>query len=512
MKRVLYVLLAIAFALTLFGCKKDTRAEYHAPIDFVDLTPAPDCGYGSLVKPINLYPAHEMVVSDPNPTLMWDFEGCDIYSQTVNVSTVPDRLVGNVVHRDLLEDVRSYTVESGRLVDCTTYYWYVGAWGSADYYSDMAIFRTDFTGSCPPREPCTGAPPLPIPISPPGLSFSISTPQLLWMDSEPGCDVENYHYEVSTSPDFSEMVLEGDTSSHSVEFEDPYIFNDCSSYFWRVTAEANGYTRRSNIKQFGQMLTGSCEYHLCTAEQLVPPILLLPEEGSIITDPTPQFVWNYDFSICLPHHFNLEVSSTPDFAHVLWHTNYHENVSWIPQYEGNLSNCAKYYWRVTVRTEGEVGAVSSEIGTFYTDFGHTICGLIDRPDIPIEFVHDFGLGCVSGNQMWAIYDFLGPILGEYEVHVGNRIWPCSLMQGTNNELFCYGALAPAETELPVELFLKGLNEPVLTLEDTTPYCANVVVCQPPAEGCPRILVGYTQNQTPIYASTHWDQSQCQCVP
>jgi hypothetical protein len=512
-KRYVFILLAFAFALILFGCKKDMRAAYHAPIDFRDLTPAVNCGVGSTIKPTNLSPGGEETISDPSPDLTWDFSGCDVWMFTVNLSDEAGNYIGNVVHEHLIETENSFSSDTDYLDDCTTYYWYVIGYGSADYFSDVASFHTDFTGSCPPVEDCTGAPPLPIPIAPKSEMLEISNPQLLWVDSDPGCAVENYHYEVAHSPDFSDIILEGDTTLHSYDPTTSYLSDDCTNYFWRVTAEANGFTRTSDVVQFGTAFTGGCMHYICQGSQLEPPVLVLPEEGTTITDPSPQFLWDYDLDTCWPDYFEVYVSKLPDLSVSLFHLNTGRKLSWTPLSDGNFSNCTKYYWAVYAIQGQRATIVPSATGTFYTNFGDTICGLVERPNIPIEYVHDFHLGCVSGSQMWALYDFIGPVLGEYEVHIGNRVWPCMLNQGTNYELLCYGALAQAETKLPVELFLKGVDEPVLTLEDTTPFCANVVVCQPPAEGCPRIIVGYQlTNKQPIYASTHWDQSQCQCVP
>ncbi len=513
MKKYIFLLIALAFILV--GCDERRAMEYHSPADFADISyhPIADCGFGSPVKPTNLAPGGEEVITDPSPDLTWDFSGCDVYSFTVNVTDEPGRYLGNIVHDDVLEDVRSFEIDEDYLEDCTTYYWYVAGWGSADYYSDVSIFRTDFDGECPPVEACTGAPPMPIPfLQAHSGPISISTPQLLWYDSEPGCEVENYHYEVSTSPDFSEIILEGDTTNHSVEPEEPYLFIDCVPYFFRVTAEANGYSRTSDILEFQPYLSGGCMYYVCSDEQLTAPVLVFPAEGSTVTDLTPQFVWDYDFTDCRPHHFNVEVTTTPDFTYNLWHTQYYQDVTWTPNYEGNFSNCTKYYWRVTVATQGESAMVHSDIGTFYTNFGNTICGLTDIPHIPEEMLREFGLGCVSSSKMWAIFDFLGPVFGEYEVRVGNRTWPCELMPGTNNKLVCSGALATQGMETPVELFLRGVEEPVMTQEGTTPQCAGVTICQPPAEGCSPKMMGYDPLKQPIYVPTFWDSNQCACVP
>ncbi len=512
MKR--YILLLIALAFILLGCQESVKA-YHSPSDFIGdsahYDPPPDCDFDSPVKPTNLTPGYEAVITDPSPDLTWDFSGCEVYSFTINLADSPSFGLGNIIHDDVLEDDRSLEIDYDYLADCTTYYWYIRAWGSTEYTSDIASFRTDFNGECPAVEICADAPSTPIAISPSSLYTEVHNPQLWWIDSDPGCVAENYHYEVATDPAFTEIVLEGDTTQHSVS-PDEFLDLDCTNYFWRVTAEANGYERTSNIIQFGTQFTGMCGHTICNGEDLVAPTLVYPEEGVEITDSTPQFVWDYDLETCWPDHFVVEVTTEPDFTNNLWHLAYRPQLTWQTMYDGNFSNCTQYYWRVSSRTEHSETVVFSDTGSFTTNFGNTICGLEWLGEIPVEMVKDFGLGCVSGNQMWAIYEFKGPVLGEFEARAGGRKWPCEVMQGTSNRLMCFGPLATQQTEMPVELFLAGGQSPVLTMEGLTPQCAGTVVCQPPAEGCSPQKYQPAFGGNPIYTPTHWDASQCACVP
>ncbi len=514
MKKSLFLLIGLlALILLLASCDiptKPMQAVYHSPVDFLgdQYVPVANCDFGSPVKPTNLAPGGEGVVTEPSPDLTWDFSGCEVYSFTINMSASPTFSLANILHEDVLEDERSLAIDYDYLADCSTYYWYIRAWGSTEYTSDVASFRTDFSGECPAVETCSDAPSTPSAISPASLYTEVRNPQIWWVDSNPDCVAENYHYEVATDPAFTDLVLEGDTSLHSVS-PDEFLEEDCSNYFWRVTAEANGYERTSNVVQFGTQFTGMCGHTICNASDLVAPELVYPADGAVVTDMTPQFVWNYDLETCWPDHFVIEVTSTPDFTNNLWHSVYRPQLTWQTAYDGNFSNCTKYYWRVSSRTMPATTIVNSDIFFFTTNFGNTICGLEWLHEIPVEMVRDWGLGCVSANQMWAIYEFKGPIIGDFEVRVGGKTWPCKLMEGTNNRLMCFGPLAPQQVESEVRLFLVGGEEPVLTQQGLTPQCVGTIVCQPPAEGCSPKNIGTVK---PIYVPTHWDASQCACVP
>ncbi len=502
----------LVLALLLTGCDEPAKKVlYHSPADFLDdvYAPAPDCDYGSLVKPHDLTPGGETTITDPSPDLTWDFSGCDVYSFTIHVSEQPTFGLGDIIHDDVGETVHTYTNDENYLEDCQTYYWYITGWGSTMYESDIASFRTDFYGDCAPVEPCTGTPPEPILISPVWRSSTFANPQLVWSTSEPECAVENFHYQVSHTSDFSEIVLEGDTTLHSVSSSTAYLPNDCSTYFWLVTAEANGESTMSKVQQFETQFTGMCEHAICSGDQLTEPVLVWPAEGATITSETPEFLWSYDYDTCIPDHFVALVSTEPDFSYSLYHSGSGYQQFWQILWPGNFYNCTRYYWKVTAMTTHGETMVPSETGTFYTNFGNTICGLEYTGHIPIEMVKEFHLGCVSASQMWAIYEFKGPIVGDFEARIGGKKWPCELLEGTSNQLMCYGPLAPQQMDSEVELFLVGGEEPVLALEGFTPQCVGTIVCQPPAEGCSPKNIGTVK---PIYVPTHWDASQCACVP
>jgi hypothetical protein len=513
MKKFLFLIVGLAFLLS--GCGEPAQ-KMHTVADFAHdiYQPALNCGFGSLVKPTNLSPGGEGVVTEANPTLSWDFSGCDVSSFTINMAAdTPSFGLGNIIHEDVSEYTRHLAFTYDYLQDCTTYYWYIRAWGYTEYASNIASFHTDFNGTCPAVSTCTEAPSKPILVAPSQMYLSISNPQLLWIDSDPTCVAANYHYEVSRTPDFSDIVLDGDTTLHSYDPTSSYLDTDCTNYFWRVTAEANGYSITSDVMQFGTQFTGMCAHRLCggtDVNELTKPTLISPPNGSTVTDPTPQFVWDDNLDTCWPGTFYIMVENPENFHDSLWHVSGGSTLTWTPLDAESLNNCTLYEWQVDANSEEGYARADSDRWSFFTDFGNTICG-VSGFHIPIELVQSFDLGCVSASRMWAIYEFKGPVVGDFEVHIGSKSWPCELMEGYNNKLVCYGPLVTQQMETPVELFPVGSEEPALTEQGFTPQCVGVAICQPPAEGCSPQRASDVFG-APVYIPTHWDQNQCDCVP
>ncbi len=512
MEKIIPALIAIVWIL--IGCTPDKEPLLHMPADLlaeayeqdVDV----DCGPGSTIKPHNLSPSNESNYIFPNINLTWDFSGCDVWQFTIDlVKDKPDFGQGSAIQLDFIETARSYLMDPYFVFDCTTYYWRVTGHGSSLYVSDIASFKTNLWAQCPALAECTDGPPMPVAITPSSSMLHSTNPQLLWIDSEPSCTVENYHYEVSRTADFNELVLEGDTTAHSVSPAEPFLVDDCTDYFWRVTAEANGISKTSNVLQIGTLFTGTCQHEFCEVSELTSPMLILPASDAIVTTQHPQFLWSNNLEICHPHSFAIQYSTDPTMSTVTTHTQGGWQLSWTPDSDNLFQNCSQYYWQVVAWPLMGGGSAASEIGTFFTDFGNTICSPDLLQPIAVELLKSFGLGCVNSSQMWAIFQFSGPVVGEFEVHAGTKIWPCALMEGTNDELLCYGSLIPQQVETAIQLYRVGGDQPFLTQTAETPQCTNAVICQPPAEGCLPIRNSRTGE---VLANTHWDAGQCACVP
>ncbi len=497
MKKFIFITIAFLFLILLLGCE------------------LPECDEESIIKPDLVSPTGEIIISDPSPDLVWAYNGlCRVSGFTVTVGTGVNPFDGGVFHDDFPGDVTTATTDLDYLDDCTTYHWEVVTWAPSTYdeRSDIGTFKTDFTGSCPPVESCEGAPAKPTLHLIDGYSDS---PQLLWEPGNPYCAVENYHYEVADSALFTNILLEGDTTATSVAFNTPYLPDDCQYYFYRVIAEANGESTPSDIGIRHTSFTGGCMFMGCYDAQIVAPVLVEPQEDEVVTEARPQFVWHYNTDVCTPHGWEIYVSELPDLSYSLFHYTWTGNTSWVPMSD-ILQDCTDYYWAVYAISEGRDTVVPSDTGHFSTDF-FGVCPIelnTHLPDfleqIPLH-LPNFGLGCVSSSQMWALFEFDVPIKGNFEVRLGNLKWPCELMQGFDNKLLCFGPLAGEGRMSQVQLFDLDNNQLVLAQQGTTPFCHQAQVCQPPAEGCSPIVT-YDVQKNRIYIPTFWDSTRCECVP
>ncbi len=515
MKKFLFIIIVFAFLLS--GCEEPTKYPDNSPNVLLakNYVAPPTCGEGSQIKPTNLTPDNNAALNADSVDLTWDFEGCEIYSFNIYVSTNPNlNYFGAAVWDQLPETEHSYTVDLTGLKLCTPYYWKVAANGAETYESNIASFIID-PGTCPSPTTCEygiSTPQLVSPISYDANETFGPNPQLVWSSFDT-CLPANYHYEVSRTPDFSHIVFEGDTLGQVVSPSEPYLTEDCSTYFWRVITELNGTSWSSLIGQFRTDFGDGCESSICSAEQLTAPTIIQPADNSVVTTMYLYFMWNYDNAACQPGYFMLELDDDPAFQSPTLLDSGVEQYSILDDdfwFDFYMSNCRAYYWRVTAYTEDGQSSVQSEISSFIYNTGHAVCAFAGNTgQAPVEVLNDLSLGCVSGSQMWVLYDFKGPVCGDFEVHIGNRTWPCEFVKGSINQLICFGPLASQQTELPVELFMVGGEEPILTREGTTPQCAGAVTCQPPAEGCSPQNIGII---TPMYVPTHWDGSRCACVP
>ncbi len=85
-------------------------------------------------------------------------------------------------------------------------------------------------------------------LTPWDTTVTSTNPALAWQFT-PDCEVENFHFEVSTDPLMNHPNLTGDTHNHYLGFATPieYLDEDCTAYYWRVTAEADGASSPSNV-------------------------------------------------------------------------------------------------------------------------------------------------------------------------------------------------------------------------------------------------------------------------
>jgi hypothetical protein len=414
-------------------------------------------------------------------------------------------MADQVLHDDTDGNTTTFATDTDFLADCTQYYWQVKTWsGIADEKSNINLFKTDFLGSCPVLDACTGKPPKPI-LSVPGFGNSTANhPQLIWLPGEPACAVDNYHYEVADSALFTNILLSGDTTETSVVTETPYLPNDCQYYFWRVTAKKGSQSTPSDIGIFEAMFTGGCEYHGCTTSQIQTPILVEPTEGEVVDTQRPQFVWHYNTDLCFPDHYVVLVSELPDLSVSLYHSHASwGKTAWTPLYDGNFKDCTKYYWNVTAWHWNLTTYASSETGTFFTNFTGFCPISLGSFDIS-----DFSFYCADQPVSFMTdFTFAGAIQGNYEARLMGEKYPCVHSRLNPNRLVCYGKRLLDNKPVTIELWDLDTNKMVQSVNSKTPDCTleQTPQNQPAQAQCkPQIcpIVG---------APTEWCPKLCTCV-
>jgi hypothetical protein len=463
------------------------------------------CTSDTIRPPTSLNPGGNSIVDNASPDLSWANGGmCTVGGYTINVAADPSLMADQVLHDDTDGNTTTFATDTNFLADCTQYYWQVKTWsGIANEKSNIILFKTDFLGSCPILEACSGKPPKPT-LSEPGFGNSTAShPQLIWLPGEPACAVDNYHYEVADSALFTNILLSGDTTDTSVVTDTPYLPNDCQYYFWRVTAEKGSESTPSDIGIFSAQFTGMCEYHGCTTSQIQTPILVEPTEGEVVDTQRPQFVWHYNTDLCFPDHYVVLVSELPDLSVSLYHlAESWGKTAWTPMYEGNFKDCTKYYWNVTAWHWDHTTHASSETGSFFTNFTGfcPISGLIKFKinafsfycaDQPVSFMTDF--------------TFDQAIEGNFEAHVMGETYPCVHSRLDPSRLVCYGKRLLDNKPVTIELWDLDTQKMVQTINSKTPDCSLEQ---------PQLTTGSAQCQPQTCGALvpqKWCQSLCTCI-
>ncbi len=207
-------------------------------------------------------------------------------------------------------------------------------------------------------------------------TVSVANPELNWQYGTT-CNVENFHFEVSTDPLMNHPDLTGDTHHHYLGFSTPIEFldEDCTAYYWRVTAEADGASVASAVSSFYTDFTGSCPILTECADAPAAPIAKVPYSGQRVTDPQQQLIWEAGDAHCAVDLYNPEVAETPAFSHfILLGGSPYPWLTFAPA-DPYLEDCHTYFWRVVA--ESAIADTPSNIIQFWTDFEGTC------PAIPI---------------------------------------------------------------------------------------------------------------------------------
>ncbi len=184
----------------------------------------------------------------------------------------------------------------------------------------------------------------PIAINPADEATDIPTmPEFRW---EAQATAENYHLQISETPDFSTIVEDIQNIDGNMKFVSG--LKNLHVYYWRVRAEnSHGEGPWSEVYEF--TTTGN------------PPTLSYPNNGMIDADFDIQFKWQNLYGDV---NYRLQITETGDFSDLV------ENIPAIDtnvRNVGGFVNLEQYHWRVRAENENGIGQWSSSFS--YTTKG-----------------------------------------------------------------------------------------------------------------------------------------------
>ncbi len=484
-------------------------------IDRGDILTRSDLCIPSLVTaPFNLSPSNGILANAEHVGFSWEFDprpGCGADGFMLHFSETPRGTY--IASWWLPAEVTGVTIDPSFMENCSKYYWDVTAVNSTGVanWSEPALIWTDFYGSCGGWDYCETPGSLEFnytnfwPYS--GQEIWTTNPSLLWDLIDPDgahCAVDNFHWEVSTTPTFETTAASGDTIERSyVPPSGSHYLEDCSFYFWRVTAQSGYNTQVSNTQWFTTDLNAListdplriCGHlHTMCSPTFLPEMVSLvsPNEGETVHRLNPQFVWTYDYS-CRPTTFTLKVSESPSLDSPVLNIRDHWGSMWTEYSTDSefLEDCKTYYWQVTAASDLAVlpgdppyAEVLSPIGMFHTDVNGTcpVPGGSTKTSL-----RDLWVGCITLKTQFAFLDFDQAISGNYEVHIKNETWPCYSESNNPNRLVCSGPGVEGGIFANLELWGRDVNQTILTQQVTTPNCREEIkptACPTPAKSCP----------------------------
>ncbi len=481
--------------------------------DLPDILTRSDLCIPSLVTaPFNLAPSNGFLSNPEGVGFSWEFDprpGCGADGFMLHFSETPRGTT--IASWWLPVEVTGVTVDPSFMENCSKYYWDVAALGGGMMnISEPALIWTDFSSTCPAWENCD---------TPGSIDFAYvnfwpydgqiiwtPNPSLLWDVIDPEdthCAVDNYHWEVSTSPTFSSIVASGDTTNRSyIPPSGSHYLEDCTLYFWRITAQSLYNTEVSNTLHFATDIDalistdpfrrcGSIRT-MCTPTSMPESVSLVsPAEGTTIARLNPQLVWTYDY-FCRPNNFTVVVSESPSLDSPVLNISDYWGDMWTDFSSASdyLEDCKTYYWQVTAATDlallpGEppYAEVLSPLGIFHTDVDGSCT---ETGGSTKAVLKGLSVGCLSLNTQFAFLDFDQPIIGDFETHIKDETWPCNIEADNPKRLFCSGPGVEGGIFANLELWDRDLNQKILSQQVTTPNCQEEIkptACPTPAKPC-----------------------------
>jgi hypothetical protein len=458
-------------------------------------------------------PNGEVIVSSTRPIFSWNYEPTaecwpDHFTVIASLKPFPDDRTGRGI--DFIETNYGETTlipsRTGDFEDCRTYFWTVevpiepiGA-----KFSNIAYFRTDFTGSCiwPSGCPSSENPPMPTLVRPYDAErVTTLNPVLLWDLADSDCEPGDYHVELSAAPDFTANIIDIISTGSNIHVEDAPYLEDCHTYYWRVTAENGTHVTESMITQFWTDATGTCPRPpVCTEDDLVADTLIYPVGDEEVNDPRPFLVWKSNLPECVAPHHEFIVSEHSDFSDFAIRgggdvdsMSYPDATIFSTPFEV-YHDCTTYYWK----TELTAGAttVLSDVANFHTNF-EDACGIVSAPIADI--IDRIRFDCINPKLTVLLFELKQPVQGDFEARIGKGVWPCEIQSSNDKLLICTGPWTKENVEAQVSLIDKSNGSEVFIGEVLTPICEIVTStpCQPPAGGCK--------------STCHWDASKCDCL-
>jgi len=225
-------------------------------------------------------------------------------------------------------------------------------------------------------------------LSQPDIAFPIDfqivddlTPPFFWSYSG---DCQPMDYRIEIVQDYMSHGCGGSVWVDEDRF--PVTETITDGYEWSPAAELEPL-KMYKWRVTGIIPVGSGEYSeigcfwsgpRCSADSLVAPDLLGPEDMTVLNDDHLMLSWDYPEE-CLPEIFQPELVADPTFAGPNLMGTFSETEIRPAYSMGSmpLEDCTQYYWRVTARV-GSTWGSSSITRTFSTDIDGTCSG--DKDD------------------------------------------------------------------------------------------------------------------------------------
>ena len=197
-------------------------------------------------------------------------------------------------------------------------------------------------------------------FSPSNELVSSLQPSIQWFYPE-DCEPDAYQLEVAEDGDFnSPSVLVEFVGGGQVPWTLIQSLQPATLYQWRVAAEIGNSTGAYSPSR--AFWTGP----VCNANSLNTPLLIDPPYGATVQDDSPEIVWEYPNTACLPEGYQFEVASDYQFTNLKisgggsgpW-TSFETALPF-------LDDCGVYYWWVAAESAGVMSG--HNVSLFYADF------------------------------------------------------------------------------------------------------------------------------------------------